>query len=165
MKDRGLYSINFLIILGLLGVLFMGFWVEFFLKQEPCSLCFLQRNCMMVIACSLYFNLFFGLATPHYALALLGSLVGMTTSLRHIALHVCKSASDPGFVFGPYHLYTWAFLTFFLVLVGISFLLFFHEKKREGQAPKFFISIAKWLLYGVVILGALSMLLKKGWAL
>lgn len=118
---------NLIGLLLLLGSVGCGLFIEFWFLEEPCFLCFLQRASMLMIAVGLYWNLIYGVTIRHYAFSLLAALLGLSCSLRHMALNVCKPLSDTTFFFFSYRIYTWSFLVFFLSLISLSVLLFFYK--------------------------------------
>jgi disulfide bond formation protein DsbB len=143
----------------------MGFFMEFYEGQIPCTLCFLQRICMMGTAFSLNLNVLFGVCRRYYGFALIWALLGISVALRHIALNVCKPVPSDAFFFGPYRLYTWSFLVFFLSILGIAALLCFNTKestsarsKRKGQT--YFSTTLLLIMLGV---GFYSVVSKQGW--
>ncbi|MBS0628409.1 MAG: disulfide bond formation protein B [Verrucomicrobia bacterium] len=118
----------------LLGIFFLclavgcGLFIEFFYLQKPCSLCFLQRASMLMVALGLYWNLVYGTYARYYAFSFLSALLGLSCSLRHMGLNVCKPIGVDTFFFCSYRIYTWSFLVFFASLVCLSCLLFFYKQ-------------------------------------
>ncbi len=112
------------------GVVLSGaFVVQFAGGEFPCPLCIVQRMGMILAilgAATILLAARKGAVTPSeyatgYGMSILGAVVGGAGSLRQIALHVCDSGPAAGYgspVFG-YHLYTWAFVVF-AVVVGVS---------------------------------------------
>ncbi len=110
-------------------VLTGAFVVQFGYGEFPCPLCIVQRMGMLLAiigAASIILASRKGHVTPTeyatgYGVSVLASVVGAAGSLRQIALHVCDAGPDAGYgsaVLG-YHLYTWAFIVF-AVIVGVS---------------------------------------------
>lgn len=124
--------IGILLLYGSVGI---GFVLEVFLGGVPCSLCFLQRGCMLLTALGLYWNLAYGQGSRYYAFALFSSLLGLAASLRHAGLNVCKTPGEGTLYFCSFRIYTWSFLIFFCSLLGIACLLFFQKKtiKSSGR--------------------------------
>lgn len=115
--------INVLALFGLIGVLAGSLFLQFGVGEQPCPLCLVQRSGMMAIAIGPIMNLLWGMRPRHYALSILGAMVGSAGSVRQILLHI--EAGDPGYgpaVFG-WHLYTWAFVTFAVAIAGCAFML------------------------------------------
>jgi disulfide bond formation protein DsbB len=143
----------------------MGFFMEFYEGQLPCTLCFLQRICMMGVAFSLYLNLLFGLCKKYYGFALIWALLGLCVALRHIALNVCNPIPSDAFFFGPYRLYTWSFLVFFLSIFGIAVLLCLNTKESQSKPPKKKkeLYFSTGLLLVMLGIGFYSVVTKQGW--
>jgi disulfide bond formation protein DsbB len=123
-----LRTLNLLFIWVLCGVLLAGFLYQFIEKEDPCSLCLLQRLAMIAIAISLFLNLKFGIKITHYAMALLAALFGMATSLRQIALHICLTFPTFGTPIFGLDLYAWSFIVFFCSIFSCSILLILHKE-------------------------------------
>jgi len=163
-KERNL---NLLAIVFLCLSMGFGFFIEFFFKEIPCSLCFLQRVCMMGIAFSLYLNILFGVKSKYYGFSLIWALLGMACSLRHIALNICKPVPPQAFLFGSYRLYTWSFITFFLSILGVALLLCIDKKNSlllfQSKKDKV-LYMAVGLLLLMLSIGFFSVLQKQGLA-
>ena len=108
------------------GILSMAMFVfQFGLGELPCPLCILQRMGMMlaslgalyVVVRALRGELLLRELATGLGLAILGAVVGAAISIRQILLHILPG--DPGYgeaVLGL-HLYTWALITFVVVIV------------------------------------------------
>jgi hypothetical protein len=167
-KHYSIFAERFLNVLAICLLSFslcMGFFMEFFAGQLPCTLCFLQRICMMGVAFSLYLNLLFGICKRYYGFGLVWALLGLCVSLRHVALNVCKPVPSDAFFFGPYRLYTWSFLVFFSSLLGISALLCLNTKEFPSALPKKkgAIYFSTGLLFLMLGIGFYSVVSKQGW--
>lgn len=126
-------NLNALAIVIICGVLLGALGVQFFLHEEPCPLCLLQRLGMVGVASSLLLNIQFGIRASHYALGLISCLVGGTVALRQVSLHVCPSFAQFGSpVFGV-SLYTWSFFVFAASVLGIALLLFCYKPDRDSE--------------------------------
>jgi len=112
-------------VLGYSGVVLSAFYIQLVMHEFPCPLCMLQRYGMFLSSLGALFVIMQArrgeLTTARYAqgigLGLLGALAGASVSVRQIELHI--EPNDPGYgepVLGL-HLYTWAFVTFAIVLV------------------------------------------------
>jgi disulfide bond formation protein DsbB len=119
--------LNVIGVIGMCAAVCFGMYIEIFLKQTPCILCFLQRSSMLMVALGLYWNIAYGVHARHYAFSLLGTILGLACVLRHMALNVCKPVGPDTFFFGCCRIYSWSFIVFYLALVGISILLFFYK--------------------------------------
>lgn len=116
--------LNIAALFALLGVLAGSLHLQFGVGEQPCPLCIVQRSGMFAIAIGPFMNLLWGIRARHYALSILGAVVGAAGSTRQILLHIADPA-DPGY--GPavlgWHLYTWALVTFIIAIVGCALLL------------------------------------------
>lgn len=120
--------INIAALLGLIGVLAGSLHLQFGVGEQPCPLCLIQRSAMIGLAVGPAMNLLWGMRARHYALSMLAAVVGGAGSTRQILLHIADPA-DPGYgptVFG-WHLYTWAFVTFLIGVVGMAVLLMWNR--------------------------------------
>ena len=105
--------------------------VEFFMHQVPCSLCLLQRAAMLGIGIGFYFMFRYGVKPYFYGGCMLWSLFGLSGSLRQLAINICKDPTTYPFFFLSYRMYTWAFLAFFVSILGITLLMTFYKPVKE----------------------------------
>lgn len=123
--------INVLALFALLGVLAGSLHLQFGIGEQPCPLCLVQRSAMIGLAVGPVMNLLWGMRASHYALSILAAVVGAAGSIRQILLHI--EPGDPGY--GPavlgLHLYTWAFITFVIAIVGCAAMLLWDAPLRE----------------------------------
>jgi len=127
------FSLNTLALALITLVLGGAFIEQFVLGELPCPLCLLQRAGLITVGLGFLLNARFGIQPLHYGIALLGALVGAATSMRQILLHIAPG--DPGYsstVFG-FHLYTWSFITFVCIMLGIAVLLCLHHKSYSDR--------------------------------
>ena len=136
--SRLLYPLNVLALAVITAILGGAFAEQLFLGELPCPLCLLQRAGLIAVGLGFLLNLRFGIQPAHYGVALLGSLVGAVGSMRQILLHIAPG--DPGYsgTFFGWHLYTWSFLSFVCLMIGIGILLLgagqnrFHFRGRTS---------------------------------
>jgi disulfide bond formation protein DsbB len=123
--------INILALFALIGVLAGSLHLQLGVGEQPCPLCLIQRSAMIGIAIGPLMNLLWGMKPAHYALSILAAVVGAAGSIRQILLHI--EPGDPGY--GPavlgLHLYTWAFITFVIAIVGCAFMLLWDKPFHE----------------------------------
>jgi len=116
--------INIAALAGLLVVLSGSMDLQFGFAEAPCPLCLVQRSGMIGLAVGPILNLLWGMRPAHYAVSILAATVGGAGSVRQILLHIADP-NDPGY--GPavlgLHLYTWAFITFVIAIVGCAVML------------------------------------------
>ena len=126
--------INIAALLGLIGVLAGSLHLQFGVGEQPCPLCLVQRSGMVGLAVGPMMNLLWGMRARHYALSILAASVGAAGSVRQIFLHI-SSPTDPGY--GPdffgLHLYTWAFVTFAVGVIGCAALLMWETPLTCGD--------------------------------
>lgn len=147
-------------LLAYIGVLSGAmFYFQFALGEFPCPLCITQRMGMMLSSLgALYIlvNALRGILTPSgfmtgLGLAILGALLGASMSIRQILLHIAPG--DPGYggeVFG-FHLYTWALISFVVVLVFAGALLTFGTEFMPIAPAGTFGRVVTWVVIGIFI--------------
>lgn len=131
--QRITFSLNTLALALITAVLGGAFVEQLVFGELPCPLCLLQRAGLIAVGLGFLLNLRFGIQPIHYGVTLLGALVGAATSVRQILLHIAPG--DPGYskaVFG-FHLYTWSFLSFVAVMIGIALLLCLTDRHQSGR--------------------------------
>ena len=110
----GLIAINLVLIYAL--------GAQFFMSELPCPLCSLQRLGFVSVMFGLSLNVLYGLRPSHYALAIIGAFFGALPALRQVALHVIPGTPHYGSAFLGFHFYTWAFIVFMLIILGVAIL-------------------------------------------
>lgn len=128
--------LNALMVVIISSVLFGALGIQFFLKEEPCPLCLLQRLGMMGVAISALMNVRFGIRKRHYGIALFSCVFGGFVALRHIALHACPGFPTFGKPFWGLSLYTWSFILFSSSVFYIGALLSIFDKQVESDTLK-----------------------------
>lgn len=130
------------------------FYFQFGLAELPCPLCILQRMGMMlsslgalwVVVQALRSTLTTSGFMTGLGMAILGALLGASVSVRQILLHI--NPDDPGYggAVLNLHLYTWALVSFVVVLVFAGVLLLFGNT-FEPVAPETRIGrVIAWLV-------------------
>ena len=125
--NRLAFSLNTLALAVISAVLAGAFVEQIVFGELPCPLCLLQRAGLITVGLGFLLNLRFGIQPIHYGVALFGALIGASTSVRQILLHIAPG--DLGFskaVFG-FHLYTWSFISFVCIMLGIAALLCLYK--------------------------------------
>ena len=163
-KERELNFVGIFLLCICMG---FGFFMEFWVGEIPCKLCFLQRIAMLGLGFSLYLNLLLGLQSRHYGFALIWALLGISCSLRQIALCVCKPLAPDAVLFASHRLPTWSFLIFFFSILGIALLLCLNKKPsllsiKPAKDPLLYTSAG--LLLVMLTIGLVSVLMRKGFA-
>ncbi|MDP2014998.1 MAG: disulfide bond formation protein B [Actinomycetota bacterium] len=126
--------VNIAALFALIGVLAGSLHLQLGVGEQPCPLCLIQRSGMIGLAVGPMMNLLWGIRARHYALSILAAAVGAAGSVRQIFLHIAD-ATNPGY--GPeflgLHLYTWAFVTFAVGIVGCAILLLWETPLTSGD--------------------------------
>ncbi|NRD72508.1 disulfide bond formation protein B [Shewanella sp. VB17] len=138
-------------------VLAFAFYSQFINAELPCPLCLLQRVGFIAVLFGLLCNIIYGPRSLHYSFMLLGALFGAAVALRQVALHVIPGTPFYGDPFLSYHFYTWAFISFSLVILGTSIMLSFSSQYQDVK----YLSLAKMPLlskFAVVITLAITLL-------
>jgi disulfide bond formation protein DsbB len=125
--------LNALVILIICGVLTAAYAHQIFAKEDPCPLCLLQRIGMIGICTAALMNLCYGMHSKHYGMILIAAMFGMIISLRHIALHICPGFPKFGTPVLGLSLYTWAFIVFFLSILGAAVTLMLPCDKTKVE--------------------------------
>lgn len=143
-----------------IGILSMAMFVfQFGLGELPCPLCILQRMAMMLASMGALYvvvralrgevvlrDLALGLG-----LAILGAVVGAAISIRQILLHI--EPGDPGYgeaVLGL-HLYTWALVTFVVVVVFAGVVAVFAQEALPVAPTARWLRIIAWVVVWVFV--------------
>lgn len=135
------------------------FYFQFGLGEYPCPLCITQRMGMMISSLGAVYILVNALRgslsssrfMTGLGFAVLGALLGATMSIRQILLHIMPG--DPGYggaVLGL-HLYTWALVSFVVVLVFVGVLLMFAKEFTPIAPAAPWVRILTWVIIGVFV--------------
>lgn len=154
---------NLLAVLGLGIVLLAAYGFQFVLGELPCPLCTLQRVAFALTAFGFLMNLRFGARPAHYGLIVLAALFGMTASGRQVMLHIVPGSGAYGSAVMGLHFYTWAFLLFGLVVLGVAVLLMMgiaptNARHQPGPAAK----AAAFLVIALVLANAVTTFVQCG---
>ena len=125
---RPVYWFLHLWVLAYCMVLIAALALQFAFGELPCPLCMLQRYGMMLSTLGpvwIILQVNRGQLTPQsyqqgLGLAVLGALIGAAVAARQVLLHILPD--DPGYgapILGL-HLYTWALITFLIVLAAAA---------------------------------------------
>jgi len=154
---------NWLGVFGIAVVLLAVFVLQFTERALPGPLGLLQRVAFVLCGFGFLLNLRFGAHPAHYGAAILGALFGLAVSGRQALLYILPG--DPGY--GPpllgLHLYSWTFVLFAAILLGIAVLLLLgiagEPDRREGRrAPAMggLSRLAAWLLVLITLGNAVA---------
>ena len=135
------------------GILSMAMFVfQFGLGELPCPLCILQRMGMMlaslgalyVVVRALRGELLLRELATGLGLAILGAVVGAAISIRQILLHILPGAPGYGEAVLGLHLYTWALITFVVVIVFAGVVALFARDLLPSAPATGWLRILAW---------------------
>jgi disulfide bond formation protein DsbB len=166
-----------IVILGYCGVIASAFMIQILGSELPCPLCMLQRMAMVLVGLAALWMI--GLARKGrldlyayarcYGFMLAGAMIGALMSSRQIELHILPG--DPGYgeaVLGL-HLYTWAFVTFCIVIIYCAVMLTLARqllpKVPQGQATVWISRIVVGIFIFIIVANIVSVFLEEGFAL
>ncbi len=166
-----------LFVLGYCGVILAAMGTQFIGGELPCPLCMLQRMAMVLAAIGPLWiigrahkgRLTMTRYTCAYGLSILAACFGALISIRQILLHIVPP--DPGYgdeVLGL-HLYTWALVTFFIVIVYSGFMMIFSRSTYpvlpSGKAWRVVSRIVVVIFVVVVAANMVSVFFEEGFNL
>jgi disulfide bond formation protein DsbB len=158
-------------------VMLSAFFIQFVKGEFPCPLCMLQRYGMILSTLGALFVIMQArrgsLTTARYAqglgLGLIGVLAGASVSIRQIELHI--KPGDPGYgePFLGLHLYTWAFVTFAIVMIYVGVMLILMPRgipfaPSEGSAARKISTAIIWAFIAVVAANVIAIIFLEGFA-
>ena len=146
----------------LLLVVCGGYFVEFILHHPPCSLCLLQRVPMIASAICLLIHLR-EQTLKSLGVCLVSALVGAMIALRQNSLKFCGGKSMQPVVLGQ-TLPFWALLIFAGSMIGIAVLLLLKDSYPFYPVSRGVFRLYVSFLVVVVIIGAFSVLLDRGFS-
>ena len=132
--------------------------IQFFLKEEPCPLCLIQRLGMLGVATSVLLNVRLKPQKLHYGLALICAIIGASVALRQISLHVCPDMPKFGNPVFGLSLYTWSFIIFGTSIVYNSLLLICFNNKTSTSKCNGFGHFACWFVIVIAFINVLGTL-------
>jgi disulfide bond formation protein DsbB len=162
-------------LLAYIGVLSTAmFFFQFALGELPCPLCILQRMGMMLSSLGpLYIvihSLRGTLAPADFmtglGFAIVGALLGAAMSIRQILLHIMPG--DPGYgtaVLGL-HLYTWALVSFVVVLAFAGVLLMFGTEflavAPSSPVARSIAWVVVWIFVATIVANLIAVFFLEG---
>ena len=164
-------------VLGYSVVMLTAFYVQFGQGEFPCPLCMLQRYGMFLSTLGALFVIMQArrgtLTASRYAqglgIGIIGAVAGGRVSIRQISLHI--KPGDPGYgapVLG-FHMYTWALITFVIVVLYCGVMLMLMPKSIPqapiADSPSYRVStIIVWLFLAVVAANVVAIIFLEGFA-
>ena len=158
-------------------VMLSAFFIQFVMGEFPCPLCMLQRYGMILATLGALLVIMQArrgvLTTARYAqglgMGLVGVLAGASVSIRQIDLHILPG--DPGYgePFLRLHLYTWAFITFAIVMIYVGVMLMLMplgipRAPAAGSSAHKVSTVIIWLFIGVVAANVIAIIFLEGFA-
>jgi disulfide bond formation protein DsbB len=151
---------NQLALLAVISMLSFAFVDQLYFGELPCPLCLMQRIGFVIIGFALVLNIRCGAHSAYYGWGIIGGLVGMMVSLRQVFLHILPGDKGFGAAFLELHFYTWAYIAYTGLLIGLAVLLMLPN--REVRSRSWFAN-ALILTFIFLVLGNLvSTLLECG---
>ncbi len=149
--------LNTLGLLSISCILLYAFLDQLVYHDLPCPLCLLQRAGFVAAGFGLALNLRFGPRPSHYAVTVLGALLGAVVAARQILLHIVPGTGTYGQAIFGLHFYTLAFIAFAAIVTLSAMMLLFDGQFAElnNPMPKSFggIALAVFVLFALVTLG------------
>lgn len=164
-----------LFIVAYCGVLLGAMSVQLLQHEDPCPLCMLQRYAMIlvtipalwIVADALRGKLTRSRYAAGLGMSIIAAVAGACESTRQILLHIA-SKTDPGYgsaVLGL-HLYTWALITFVVVIVFCGVMLMLCgsvvPEAPEGTGLRRLALVGMWLFLAVIVANVVLIILLEG---
>lgn len=125
--------LNALGLLAIGAVLALALIDQFWFGELPCPLCILQRMGLIAAGFGIALNVVFGPRPSHYGITIIGALASAGISMRQVLLHIVPGTGSYGPPIMGMHLYTWAFITAILIVLGCAFMLLFDRQFSRVQ--------------------------------
>lgn len=160
------------------GILSTAMFVfQFGFCEMPCPLCITQRMAMMAASLGPVYiivrTLRGHLTTTKFmvglGMAIVGAVVGSIMSIRQVELHILPGDQGYGTAIMGLHLYTWALITFVVVLVFAGLLLLFgHEfmpVPPEAGWARTLAWIVVWVFIATIAINMVVVFVEEGFNL
>lgn len=162
-------------IVAYFGVLSTAMFVfQFGLGEMPCPLCITQRMGMIASSLGAVYivtqSLRGTLTTSRYlsglGMAILGAIVGGIMSVRQIELHILPGDPGYGTAIMGLHLYTWALISFVVVIVFAGVLLLFGTAFEPiaptGRVWRTIAWVVVWAFFATIVLNMVVVFFEEG---
>ncbi len=159
------------------AVMLSAFAIQFIGGEFPCPLCMLQRYGMILSTLGALYVVMQArrgtLTAARYAqglgMGLLAVTAGASVSIRQILLHIKPGDQGYGEPVLGLHLYTWAFITFAIVMVYVAVMLMLMPRgipraPASGTAAHGLSTAVIWLFIGVVAANVIAIIFLEGFA-
>ncbi|MEI7915977.1 MAG: disulfide bond formation protein B [Mycobacteriaceae bacterium] len=158
-------------------VMLSAFFIQFVEGEFPCPLCMLQRYGMILSTLGALYVIMQArrgtLTTAGYAqglgMGLIASIAGSSVSVRQILLHIKPGDSGYGAPVLGLHLYTWAFITFVIVMLYVGLMLMLMPRgipvaPPVGAAARGLSTAIIWVFLGVIAANVIAIIFLEGFA-
>lgn len=164
-------------ILAYCFVMGSAFFIQFVEGEFPCPLCMLQRYGMILATLGALYVVMQarrGTLTPaRYAqglgMGLIGVIAGASVSTRQILLHIKPGDQGYGAPVLGLHLYTWALITFVIVMIYVGVMLMLMPRgipqaPAAGSALWTLSTAVIWLFIAIVAANVVAIIFLEGFA-
>lgn len=158
-------------------VMLSAFFIQFVEGEFPCPLCMLQRYGMILSTLGALYVIVAArrgtLNTARYAqglgMGIIAAIAGSSVSVRQILLHIKPGDSGYGAPVLGLHLYTWAFITFVIVMLYVGVMLMLMPRgiphaPPAGSAARAVSTAIIWLFIGVIAANVIAIIFLEGFA-
>ncbi len=163
-----------IVIVAYSGVILAAISTQFTNGEMPCPLCMLQRMGMILVGIGSVWmagmarkgTLNLGKAARCYGLMILSACLGGFVSVRQINLHILPG--DPGYggTVAGLHLYTWALITFIIVVLYCGITMLFTRElfpvMPSGKAARIASNLMIGLFLAVIVANIVLVFLEEG---
>jgi disulfide bond formation protein DsbB len=164
-------------ILGYTFVMLSAFYIQLVEGEFPCPLCMLQRYGMFFSTMGALFVVMQArrgtLTASRYSqglgMGIVGAVAGGSVSWRQINLHIKPGDSGYGEPVLGLHLYTWALITFVIVIIycGVMLMLMpkgIPEAPAEDSPSRLASTVVVWIFLAVAVANVIAIILLEGFA-
>lgn len=148
---------NYAALLAVCGSLALAFIWQIIFDELPCPLCQLQRVALILTGIGLTLNLRFGPAAVHYSIIMASALGGAVAAARQDLLHILPGDKGYGSALFGLHFYTWAFISFVVVLIFCTVMITVDRKRLRGSGQVLRSTAAVVLIWAFLGLTAANM--------
>lgn len=163
-------------LLGMVGMLLGGFWMQFAYSEMPCPLCVTQRLALslaaigpawVILQCRFGHRDGASMLVRGMAVSILAAIAGLILGGRHVLLHILPSDAGYGSPVLGLSLYTWVVIACMVILLVAAVTLLFHDRLEPPMVERLNpMSIGSlWLLALVLLINAGSVFAEAGFHL
>tara|TARA_B100001094_G_scaffold333354_1_gene411027 strand:- start:7333 stop:7884 length:552 start_codon:yes stop_codon:yes gene_type:complete len=132
-------------LLGVCGILILGFVLQFIFDEKPCPLCLMQRIGFVMVMFGFFLNVVFGPLMHHYSFILLGSVFGAAVSFTQINLYA--TGEGYGSTILGLHFYEWSHMLFMAIILAVAGLLTLPHLTAKQIASYKMTQFDTWVCY------------------